>query len=195
MIDFTKMFESQQVLLRPVRRDDYNEFIPLTQDKGLWTYFTNDLSEKDALLAWVEAGIKELTLKKRLALSIVDKKTNSVAGSTSIGNISERDKRVEIGWTWLGRKYQGKGINDQAKYLLLKYCFEELECERVEFKTDVLNEPARNALKRIGAVEEGVLRSHTLMTHNRRRDTIYYSILKGEWKNINAKTTGLKSWL
>lgn len=195
MIDFTKMFESQQVLLRPVRHDDYNEFIPLTQDKDLWTYFTNDLSDKDVLLSWVETGIKELTLKKRLALSIVDKKMNSVAGSTSIGNISERDKRVEIGWTWLGRKYQGKGINDQAKYLLLKYCFEELECERVEFKTDVLNEPARNALKRIGAVEEGVLRSHTLMTHNRRRDTIYYSILKGEWKNINAKTTGLKSWL
>jgi RimJ/RimL family protein N-acetyltransferase len=195
MIDFTKIFETEQVLLRPVRRDDYNEFIPLTQDKGLWTYFTNDLSDKDILLAWVETGIKELTLKKRLALSIVDKKTNSVAGSTSIGNISERDKRVEIGWTWLGRKYQGKGINDQAKYLLLKYCFEELEWERVEFKTDVLNEPARNALKRIGAVEEGVLRSHTLMTHNRRRDTIYYSILKGEWKNINAKTNGLKSWL
>lgn len=187
MIDFTKILETEQVLLRPVRRDDYNEFIPLTQDKDLWTYFTNDLSDKDVLLAWVETGIKELTLKKRLALSIVDKKTNSVAGSTSIGNISERDKRVEIGWTWLGREYQGKGINDQAKYLLLEYCFEELGCERVEFKTDVLNEPARNALKRIGAVEEGVLRSHTLVTHNRRRDTIYYSILKGEWKNSNAK--------
>ena len=134
-----------------------------------------------------KTGELEIKNKKRLAFSIIDKQTNSLVGSTSIGNISERDKRVEIGWTWLGREFQGKGINDQAKYMLLKYCFEELHCERVEFKTDILNVPARNALKRIGAVEEGVLRSHTLMTNNRRRDTIYYSILRQEWENIKTK--------
>jgi len=187
MIDFTKTLETNQILLRPLRQEDYNRFTEITDDKDLWIYFTNDLSDKNVLFKWIETGVHEIKDKKRLAFSIIDKRTNSLIGSTSIGNISERDKRFEIGWTWLCREFQGKGINDQTKYLLLKYCFEELECQRVEFKTDVLNIPARNALKRIGAVEEGVLRSHTLMTHNRRRDTIYYSILRHEWKNIKLK--------
>ncbi|MEO6723473.1 MAG: GNAT family protein, partial [Ferruginibacter sp.] len=65
-----------------------------------------------------------------------------------------------------------------------KYAFEELDMERVEFKTDVLNQAARKGLLGIGATEEGVLRSHTLMQFGRRRDTIYYSILKNEWPNI-----------
>ena len=135
----------------------------------------------------IETGEQDIKNKKRLAFSIFDKQSNLLVGSTSIGNISERDKRVEIGWTWLGREFQGKGINDKVKYLLLKYCFEELDYERVEFKTDILNEPARKALKRIGAIEEGVLRSHTIMTHNRRRNTIYYSILSHEWKELKIK--------
>lgn len=187
MIDFKKILETNLILMRPISLDDYESFIEICSDKDLWIYFTSDLSNKDTLQKWIETGEQETKNKKRLAFSIIDKQTNLQAGSTSIGNISERDKRLEIGWTWLGREFQGKGINDQAKYLLLKYCFEELDCERVEFKTDVLNKSARNALKRIGAVEEGVLRSHTLMTHNRRRDTIYYSILRNEWKNIKIK--------
>lgn len=187
MIDFLKTLETNQILLRPLRQEDYDRFAEITDDKDLWIYFTNDLSDKDILYKWVESGVQEINDKKRLAFSVIDKQTNSLIGSTSIGNISKRDKRVEIGWTWISREFQGKGINDQTKYLLLKYCFDELDFERIEFKTDVLNRPARNALKRIGAVEEGILRSHTLMTHNRRRDTIYYSILKQEWNNIKSK--------
>ena len=153
----------------------------------MWTYFTNDLSDQTALRTWVETAVQQIKDKKRLAFSIINKRTDSLVGSTSIGNISERDKRVEIGWTWFSRAFHGKGLNDHSKYLLLKYCFEELGCERVEFKTDVLNIPARNALKRIGAIEEGILRSHTLMTNNRRRDTIFYSILSPEWENVKLK--------
>jgi RimJ/RimL family protein N-acetyltransferase len=70
---------------------------------------------------------------------------------------------------------------------MLKYAFETIDFERVEIKTDVLNLPARKALLRIGATEEGVLRSHTLMTHGRRRDTIYYSFLKSEWEAIKIR--------
>ncbi|WP_262507686.1 GNAT family N-acetyltransferase [Zunongwangia profunda] len=102
-------------------------------------------------------------------------------GSTSFGNYSEKDQRIEIGWTWLGKDFQGNGYNFQAKVLLLNYCFKTLALERVEAKTDVLNRAARNSLLKSGFVEEGILRSHTLLTNNRRRDTIYYSILKAEY--------------
>ena len=108
-------------------------------------------------------------------------------GSTSFGNISYRDSRIEIGWTWLGREFQGSGTNRQMKYLIFKHAFEVLGMQRVEIKTDVLNLPARYAVKKIGAVEEGILRSHTQMTHNRRRDTIFYSILRKEWDNVKLK--------
>jgi RimJ/RimL family protein N-acetyltransferase len=74
-----------------------------------------------------------------------------------------------------------------VKKLLLTFCFENIGLARVEFKTDVLNVQARKALKNIGAIEEGVLRSHTLMTRERRRDTIYYSILKQEWEYVKRE--------
>lgn len=80
-----------------------------------------------------------------------------------------------------------KGINNQTKHLMLDYCFESSGLERVEFKTDVLNIPARKTLVKIGMVEEGVLRCHTLMTLDRRRDSIFYSILKSEWRAVKEK--------
>jgi RimJ/RimL family protein N-acetyltransferase len=109
-----------------------------------------------------------------------------VIGSTSFGNIDLLHGRLEIGWTWLGRQFQGVGINREVKFLLLRFAFEALEIKRVEFKTDVLNQQSRRALKNIGATEEGVLRSHMIMPHNRRRDTIYYSILADEWPEVKA---------
>lgn len=187
MIDFGKTFYSDLVSMRPMRKKDLDGFSRITPDKDLWTWFTNDLSDVQELSQWVDNGLLDLKNRQRLVLTIIDNRSRAMVGSTSLGNISERDKRAEIGWTWICRESQGMGINDQSKYLLLKYCFEELGFERVEFKTDVLNLPARNALKRIGATEEGILRSHTLMTHNRRRDTIYYSILKPEWEGIKLK--------
>ena len=108
-------------------------------------------------------------------------------GSTSFGNFSFKDRRVEIGWTWIAKEYQGSGVNNEIKYLMLKYAFETLNFERVEVKTDVLNVKARRALSRIGFKEEGVLRSHTVMTHGRRRDTLYYSILKSEWNEVKIR--------
>ena len=187
MIDSNIILENGYVKLRPMEKEDLIAFTELTEEESMWFYFTSDLSKPGELKKWVDTGISETANEKRVAFTIIDKANNRIAGSTSFGNISYTDKRIEIGWTWLGKEYQGKGINDHVKFLMLKYCFENNDFERVEFKTDILNVAARNALKRIGAIEEGTLRSHTLMTHKRRRDTVYYSILRDEWEGI--KTT------
>ena len=187
MINFNTILETDDLLLRPMIADDYFPFATLTPDPSLWEFFTVDLSVRSELLAWVTSSIDETKNNTRLAFTIIDKTTRSIAGSTSFGNISYRDKRVEIGWTWLGRTFQGRGINDKVKHLMLGYVFGQLFFERVEMKTDVLNIPARKALQRIGATQEGILRSHTLLANGRRRDTIYYSILREEWYNIVAK--------
>jgi RimJ/RimL family protein N-acetyltransferase len=169
--------ESEGILLRPLQREDLSALLEMTQDPALWTYFTHDLSTLAGLEAWAAGHFSE----ERLQFVVIDKKSGKMLGSTGFGNYFPRDQRIEIGWTWLGKAFQGTGINAQMKSLMLQYAFEELEMLRVEFKTDVLNLPARHALLRLGATEEGILRSHTLMTQGRRRDTIYYSFLKGEW--------------
>jgi RimJ/RimL family protein N-acetyltransferase len=186
MLDFNLILQTEKVILRPMISEDYNSFERLTEDGSMWIYFTSDLSVKNELHIWIDTALDEIRNKSRLAFTIIDKSSGNPIGSTSFGNISERDKRIEIGWTWISKEFQGKGINGQIKYLMLKYAFETIDIERVEIKTDVLNLPARKALLRIGAKEEGVLRSHSLMTHGRRRDTIYYSILRSEWEAIKV---------
>jgi len=188
MLDFNLTLQTDEILLRPIKLDDFDPFSKLTDDKSMWIYFTSDLSGKAELKKWIETAEIENEKKTRLAFTVIDKSTNNPIGSTSFGNISYKDKRIEIGWTWICKEYQGKGVNDQIKFLMLHCCFEKMDFERVEFKTDVLNIHARKALLRIGAKEEGILRSHTLMTHNRRRDTIYYSILKSEWSEMKIKS-------
>lgn len=183
--DFYISLTNDKILLRPMVSEDYNSFEKLTGDEKMWLWFTSDLSEKAVLSDWVSKAVRDTKDKIRLAFTIIDKETGAVVGSTSFGNISIHDKRIEIGWTWIAREYQGKKINDQIKFLMMEYAFETLGFERVEFKTDVLNVYSRKALLRIGATEEGILRSHMLMTHARRRDTIYYSVLRPEWEKIS----------
>lgn len=187
MLDFNLILQTDKVILRPMISDDFNSFEILTKDKSMWIYFTSDLSDRADLHYWIDTAFSDMENKTRLAFTIIEKSSDNPVGSTSFGNISFRDRRIEIGWTWISREFQGKGVNSQIKYLMLKYAFETLDFERVEIKTDVLNIPARKALLRIGAKEEGVLRSHTLMTHGRRRDTIYYSILRSEWESIKIR--------
>ena len=181
MIDFSLKLENEKILLRPLEREDFDEISNLTQDPEMWCYFTSDLSNLEVLKKWIDSAVSDRIDHKRLAFVIIEKISGKIIGSTSFGNYSEKDKRIEIGWTWLGRDFQGNGYNTQAKELLLKYSFKTLRLERVEAKTDVLNKAARNSLLKSGFVKEGILRSHTLMANNRRRDTIYYSLLKSEY--------------
>ena len=107
------------------------------------------------------------------------------------GTPRRTDRRIEIGWTWLAVGWQGRGFNTRAKYLLLERCFESLSAHRVEFKTDAINHRARQALRKVGATEEGTLRAHTLMHDGRYRDTVYYSILADEWERVRAHLRSL----
>lgn len=179
-LDFNLTLENDKVLLRPITRQDFSLLKTLASDSTLWVYFTHDLSLENDFEEWAKPAFSE----ERLQFTVIDKQTNKIAGSTAFGNFSARDQRIEIGWTWLGREFQGTGINLQMKMLMLSYAFEIMGMKRVEIKTDVLNQPARKALLKMGITEEGILRSHTLMTKGRRRDTVYYSVLPEEWEEM-----------
>jgi RimJ/RimL family protein N-acetyltransferase len=184
MIDFGISLQSRNVLLRPMIREDLYSFSKIAGDEDLWTWFSKDLSKDEELRSWVDEALNALKQQTRLPFTIIEKSSGEPIGSTSFGNISMYDKRIEIGWTWIAKAFHGTGVNSQIKYLMMRYAFEELKFERVEIKTDVLNIRARKALLKTGATEEGILRSHMLMINGRRRDTIYYSVLSSEWDRV-----------
>ena len=133
------------------------------------------------LVLYIEKALNDQQNKNRYSFSIFDKKSNAYAGSTSFMNISNIDNRLEIGATWLEKKFQKTGLNRNCKYLMLSFAFDNLYAERVEFKTDERNLTSRTAIEKIGGQFEGILRSHALMSDGFRRNTVYYSILKDEW--------------
>ncbi|WP_315824946.1 GNAT family protein [Paraflavitalea speifideaquila] len=173
--------ETPRVLLRLLQPSDFDALYPLAQSKDTWKYFVQELDDAQALRNWISDLLQERELGKRMPFVIIDKDTREVCGSTSYLNISFFDKRLEIGSSWLGPDFIGMGVNKQAKFALLSYAFGVMKMERVEIKTDNLNERAKSALLKVGMIPEGVLRSHMQMHSNRRRDTIYFSILKNEW--------------
>jgi RimJ/RimL family protein N-acetyltransferase len=173
--------ENEHVLLTRLTRAYRDQLHDIAFDPDIWRYFVSRVSTEADFDKMISDAIADTDAGRRIVFCVIAKPGNKVAGSMSFGNLAESDKRIEIGWSWLGKKYRGAGINRWAKYLLLEYAFETLQCERVEFKTDVLNVQARKGLENIGAREEGVLRSYNFMPDNRRRDAIYYSILKSEW--------------
>ncbi len=188
MIPPNLQLETNIALLRPVEENDFNSFLQLArEDPAMWEYFSLNLADEVQLTRWMEMAFADKNANTRRPFTIVDKRTNAVAGSSSLGNISFYDKRVEIGWSWLGPAFRSTGLNRHAKYAMMKYAFESLGFERVEFKTDVLNQRARQGLKNVGGIEEGILRSHMTMWNNRRRTSIYYSVLKEEWPGLKER--------
>jgi N-acetyltransferase len=177
--------ETDRVLLRPIEMNDFEVFLTLAQqDEDMWKYFSFNLADKTHLLKWMEAAVADREAGTRRPFTIIDKSTRQIAGSSSLGNISYHDLRVEIGWSWLSKDFRSTGVNLNAKFAMMRYAFDELNFERVEFKTDVMNERAKQGLRKIGGKEEGVLRSHMTMWNNRRRDSIYFSVLKTEWPQL-----------
>ena len=90
--------------------EDFDEISKLTQDSEMWFYFTSDLSNLELLRTWIDSAVIDRKDKKRLAFVIIEKASGKIMGSTSFGNYSERDKRIEIGWTWLGKDFQETDI-------------------------------------------------------------------------------------
>jgi N-acetyltransferase len=143
---------------------------------------------------YIETALREGQAGVSLPFAVIYLQSGRAIGSTRYGNINLPNRRVEIGWTWYGRELQRTPVNTECKLLLLTHAFERLAMIRVEFKTDALNNKSRNALLRIGAVQEGIFRKHLICNSGRIRDTVYFSIVDTEWpekkRALEAKLAG-----
>ena len=179
------ILENERVLLRPLALNDDEHLLSVAlSDNTLLQYSPAPVYSETLLQQYIADALTEREKKQRYPFIIFDKSTAAHAGSTSFLNISNKDKRLEIGGTWLGKPFQKTGLNRNIKWLMLNYAFEQLQFERVEFKTDERNIQSRTAIEKIGGTFEGILRSHTVMHDGFRRNTVYYSILRNEWENM-----------
>jgi RimJ/RimL family protein N-acetyltransferase len=180
------VLEGIHVRLEPLSLAHVAQLCDVGLDPNLWQWTTNLVSSPDEMHAYVEAALQMQGDGTALPFVIVERLSGRSIGSTRFGNIDPNHRRVEIGWTWIGRPWQRSSINTESKYLLLKHAFEVFKCIRVEFKTDSFNQRSRTAILGIGAKEEGVLRNHMLTYAGRVRHTVYYSIIDAEWPIVKA---------
>lgn len=177
-----------RVRLEPLALErHFDSLLAIAVDPDLWRWTLNAVEKPEDLRAYLEEALRDQAEGRALPFATVDLVTGRVAGSTRFGNIEPKHRRVEIGWTWLGRAFQRSHVNTEAKYLMLRHAFEVWGCRRVELKTNVLNERSRAAMLRIGAREEGILRKHMLSDRGVSRDTIFYSVIDDEWPEVKNR--------
>jgi N-acetyltransferase len=172
------------IRLEPLAETHHAALCAVGLDAELWRWTPKPVRTATDMAAYIAFALAEKAAGRALPFAIIDKATGQAIGSTRYGAIEPAHRRLEIGWTWLGQSWQRTAANTEAKYLLLRHAFETLGCLRVELKTDALNQRSRAAIRRIGAREEGTLRSHMVTAGGRIRDTVYYSILEGEWPEV-----------
>lgn len=179
----------KHVILEPLRRDHHDGLVAATQDGELWNLWYTSVptprgmaAEIDRRLALQEQG-SMLPFTTRL-IDPVSGGPGRIIGMTTYMNIDAGTPRVEIGSTWNAASVQGTGTNPDSKLLLLRHAFKTLGCVAVEFCTHWLNHQSREAMARLGAKQDGVLRSHSRTKDGVLRDTVVFSILEHEWPMV-----------
>lgn len=178
------VLENERARLVPMTMDHFPQLETIAYEPELWKLGMSNISSPEQLEAYMKLALAEHEQRLSYPFVIFDQQLNTIAGSTRFGNISFAHKRLEIGWTWLHPRFHGKGLNKACKFLLLQFAFERLGFNRVEIKTDVLNQQSRKAIQKIGGKEEGIFRKHQVTSEGRVRDSIYYSIINDEWPEL-----------
>jgi len=180
--------EGSAVRLEPIRREHAEIFWNVAKGAldDIFQWFPYRMQTREDFQHLVEKIFFEQERGESVAFATVELGSGQVIGSTRFMNIDRVNRRVEIGSTWIAPAWQRTAINTEAKYLMLRHAFEVWQCLRVELKTDALNQRSRNAILRIGAKEEGILRRHLITWTGRVRDSVYFSILDTEWPKVKA---------
>lgn len=171
------------VLLRPLVLND-GQYLQVfaRNEPDIWKYSTIGVSNEEDLEKYIRMALDAREQGKEYPFIVFDKRTGRYAGSTRFYDIQLFHQTLQLGYTWYGKDFQGTGLNKHCKFLLLQFAFETLGMLRVEFRADYTNQRSIAAMKRIGCVEEGVLRKNLQKPDGSRRDSIILSILAEEWK-------------
>ncbi|MGF9945463.1 GNAT family protein [Priestia megaterium] len=178
------------VKLVPLEKMHEQGLYEAAKPKEIWEYLPVKVHSLSDMNQVIESALKAKQEGRELPFAVFDVESHSIVGSTRFLDISLPNKSVEIGWTWYHPSVWRTRVNTECKYLLLKYCFEELKLHRVQFKTDVRNNRSRKAIKRLGATQEGVIRKHMVLSDGYVRDSVIFSIIDNEWPFVKKRLEG-----
>lgn len=178
--------EGELVRLEPLEIGHLEQLCDVGFDESLWLWTANIIKNSADMQSYIKTALDEFRRGVSLPFVTIEKSSEKIVGSTRFGNIDAKNRKTEIGWTWINPRWQRTFVNTEAKLLMLTHAFETWNCVRVELKTDVLNEKSQNAMLRLGAQKEGVLRRHLITDAGRFRDTVYFSIIDLEWQTVKA---------
>jgi RimJ/RimL family protein N-acetyltransferase len=176
------------VRLDPLSEDHIPALAKVGLDEKIWRYMRYGKMETvEQLSVWVRELIDLQVQGTDLPFAVIHLASGTAIGCTRYLHIDPLNRSLEIGGTWYGLDYQGTLVNSECKYLLLKHAFDQLECIRVWFKTDLRNLHSQRALEKLGVVKEGVLRNHMILLDGHIRDSVVYSLLPEEWPQVKMK--------
>ncbi|WP_415774730.1 GNAT family N-acetyltransferase [Paraburkholderia sp. J69-2] len=182
----TPTLSGKTVELRPLRETDATALIEAAADGELWNLKVTVVPSPATVDAYIAKALEGERAGTVMPFAIVQRESGRVVGSTRFWKIDRANRKLEIGHTWLAASAQRSSINTESKYLLLAYAFDTLQCVRVQFTTDELNEKSRAAILRLGARQEGIVRHERIMPDGRKRNSVRFSIIDDEWPQVRA---------
>lgn len=172
------------IKLVPLQYNHKEDLLKAASDGNLWELWYTSVPSKDTIDNYLKEAFLQKEAQSSLPFAVWHNETKQIIGCTRFCNAEPPHKRLEIGYTWYAKRYQKTGINTEAKFLLLQHAFESLQCIAVEFRTNWYNINSRNAIARLGARQDGILRNHRLNKDGTYRDTVVFSITNQEWHSV-----------
>ncbi|MDR0190510.1 GNAT family protein [Pseudomonas yamanorum] len=174
------------VELRPLQREHSAALVQAAADGQLWNLKVTNVPGPDTVEKYVDIALAGREAGTMIPFVIVRHDTGEIVGSTRFWKVDRVNRKLEIGHTFISQSVQKSGVNTEAKLLLLTHAFEVMDCVRVQFTTDELNEKSRAAILRLGAVQEGIVRHERIMPDGRKRNSVRFSIIDPEWPQVKA---------
>lgn len=172
----------ERLTLVPLEKQHRDVLLAAAADGNLWDLKVTAVPSAETIDTYIETAIAGR--EAGTIIPFVTVAGDQVVGSTRFWKLDRVNRNIEIGHTWIGASWQRSFVNTEAKFLMLEYAFEVLDCIRVQFTTDELNERSRRAIVRLGAVEEGIIRNERIMPDGRKRNSVRFSIIDTEWPQV-----------
>jgi RimJ/RimL family protein N-acetyltransferase len=182
-----EFLEGHFIVLEPMTLDHTAALSIAAADGELWKLWYTSVPRADEMKLYIEKALALKNVGESLAFAVRDKRSGEIIGSTRLCRWDQTNRRLEIGYTWYAKRVQRTYVNTEAKLLLLTYAFDTLDVMAVEFRTHWSNQASREAITRLGAKQDGVLRNHQLLADGTIRDTVIYSIIDSEWAEVKEK--------
>jgi RimJ/RimL family protein N-acetyltransferase len=186
-INHSTWLAGETVKLVPMNQWHFDELDELAKDERIWEFIPSDMSANERRLNIFSNALVEREKGTQFPFVIIHKKDRRIIGSTRLMDIQALHRKLEIGWTWLHPGYWATKVNPECKFLLLQFCFEQLQAARVQFKTDENNMRSRKAIEKIGGMYEGTLRNDMVKDNGTKRNSAYFSIIDSEWDLVKKE--------